>query len=943
MMKTFYEQLLPSDGIYCVVGIRDKEVEQEYAEDVDGVVTLVEQFKARAKNVFVSPASFRTAARNKDNALYCKSFFVDLDIGVKGYPTKQDADDALTKFLADTGLPPPVKIDSGRGLHAYWIFDTQVPAEDWKPYAERFKKFCRQSGLVIDPTVTADTARIMRSPETENFKEDPPAPTAVLQLSDTLYSFDKFRELLQDIEPDFDLSAVRGTLDEDTRKVALNENFETIFKDLAVDSLQGKGCGQIRYMLENPADVKEPLWRAGLSIAVHCTDGKTAIHMLSQDHPGYSPDETETKAEATHGKPQRCTTFELLNPEGCKDCKFHGQITNPLALGRRLRQVPEQDQNEAGRSNGQSAQESEATKAIFSLPKALGRFQRGVNGGIYYLPPDKLDKETGEKTQLDPILILPHDVVPVRRMRGGMEGDVLVILNYPPNDPPEEFILPISATYSTDDLRKVLPRHNIYPFPQNIKYIAEYFLAWATYLQQRESAEIMRSQMGWTDDGEAFVVGLTEVTRGGELRQTAASPMVRNISKALHVSGDLKAWKQGVALFGNPGFEVHAFGLYAGFASPLMRFTPVPGCTINLFSPETGFGKSAAMYAALSVFGNPHDLSVLEGNATGNGLKGRYISLKNITMGIDECTNISNEALSSLINFASQGKGKIRMQASVNAERELEASGAMLVLTTSNLDMYEKMEIDKANPEGEKARLIQFNLRKPGLFATDPMGCRNKISSLRTNYGHAGVEYIQQLMKMPEDMIRADIKRWELRFAKDYGDDTSFRFYSSAVSTCFAGAEIAKSIGLIDHDIEAVYTEVLKDLCELRDTTARLNDISYREIVNQFFNRHHAGYIVADKDRVIAEPRGPLVGRIDIGFGVHYIAKSEFRKFLSDKKLSAHDFEGKGWLEGVLTNTNLRYHLGKGWRAGGAVTCYGIALSAEDKHEFLDQIKRVGS
>jgi hypothetical protein len=36
-------------------------------------------------------------------------------------------------------------------LHVYWILKEQITTEEWKPYAEKFKKLCHEHGLVIDP------------------------------------------------------------------------------------------------------------------------------------------------------------------------------------------------------------------------------------------------------------------------------------------------------------------------------------------------------------------------------------------------------------------------------------------------------------------------------------------------------------------------------------------------------------------------------------------------------------------------------------------------------------------------------------------------------------------------------------------------------------------------------------------------------------------------
>jgi hypothetical protein len=80
-------------------------------------------------------------------------------------------------------------IDSGNGLHVYWILKEQVETETWKPYAEKFKDLCHKQGLVIDPAVPADAARVLRVPFTKNYGKDGTVKD-VLLINDEIYTYD---------------------------------------------------------------------------------------------------------------------------------------------------------------------------------------------------------------------------------------------------------------------------------------------------------------------------------------------------------------------------------------------------------------------------------------------------------------------------------------------------------------------------------------------------------------------------------------------------------------------------------------------------------------------------------------------------------------------------------------------------------------------------------
>ena len=58
MIKQFYEKALPSQGVYCVAGIKNKRTTQRCAETLDEVVKHVEDFKKQDVDVYVAMATF---------------------------------------------------------------------------------------------------------------------------------------------------------------------------------------------------------------------------------------------------------------------------------------------------------------------------------------------------------------------------------------------------------------------------------------------------------------------------------------------------------------------------------------------------------------------------------------------------------------------------------------------------------------------------------------------------------------------------------------------------------------------------------------------------------------------------------------------------------------------------------------------------------------------
>jgi len=920
MKKEFYEKALPKQGVYCAAGIKQGRVLHRFAETIDALMDQTDKLKQDGFNVYVAPNSFEGHSRKSDDAVYSRSFFIDLDVnhGSVCYSSKQEALAALEMFTERAGLPPATRLDSGTGIQAYWLFDEDVVASEWKAYAEKFKDYCIEHGLLIDPSVTADAARIMRCPDTLNYKTDPPNLAHLLDTEIEQYSFDLFKEFLGVVEVVPVLKAILADLpkglDEDT--AAFKDNFEYIFNNIAVKSIEGGGCNQIRFILENPDQTPEPLWYAGISVAVRCTDGESAIHMMSEDHPKYSASETNKKARQSLANAKwahSCKAFEKENPGGCNGCAFKGQLRSgsPIDLGRKLAEAPTAEEVAQKNSSGVKSD----TETVPAFPDYMKPFVRGNKGGVYHMPPPD---ENGDRD--DPVCLTANDLYPIKRMVAGADGECLLMRHVFPKDPVKEFLLPLKFIYAFDMLKKILGENGVNFHVSLTQRMFEYLSKWDVYLQHKERAEIMRMQMGWTETKDAFVVGEMEISSAGEERPAAASPMVKNISKLVKRVGDYDLWKKSANMLGEPGLEIQCLGLLQGFGSPLMHLTSTPGASICYQSTDSGVGKTGALYAGLSVFCDPYNISLLEGAATENAHMGRYLGLKNILFGIDEASNIEAEVLSKILHRISQGKAKLRMQSSVNAERELEMSASLQGAFTSNQSLYDKLFALKSAPQGELARLIEFSVKRPPQMETDDTFGTRVFDPFRKNYGWAGPDFIKHLFKVGDGKVNKVLAKWSERFKKDYGSTSEYRFYDNTISSDFAGGELAMEAGIINIDLDRVYSVVMLNMIQIRDKTVKPGIVDYRALVGEFYNKHLNAFLIFSEDRVTTEPYGSLlVGRIESTTQRVYISKSEFKKFLAEKQISTREFEVTLEKEGILIGTEKK-RLSSGWRAGTGAT-----------------------
>ena len=920
MIKQFYEKALPSQGVYCVAKIEGKRTTQRFAESLDDVEYIARQFEMEGANVYVALASFDGYSRKAEDAQFLRSFFIDLDVGLdkaevgRGYASKDDAQEALQSFFRRVDLPPPCVVDSGTGIHAYWFFDQDIPASEWKPYAEKFKALCLENDLHIDPVVTADLARILRCPETFNYKTTPPSKCEVISDELPVYSFDEFKEFLGVVEetPAEILKHLPKGLDEDTKALMKLDNQETYFDKIAIRSLEGDGCAQIRWAIEHSASLPEPIWTAVLSIAQHCVDREESIHRLSEDYPGYNAADTERKATLRQGKPFSCTAFDNENPGICDGCKHRGKITNPLALGRviKIAQAPKEDAVWE-----QKNPEDIPANVIPDHPQALFPYFRGETGGIYYQAPAKIDKK-GNKEYPDPVLIFPHELFPIRRMFSKMDGEILMMRLLLPKDEPRDFMVSSRSLNTADEFKKTVGFMGIMGSADKLQHLMGYIMKWGHYLQTQAEAELMQMQMGWTEPvnderlGRAYVIGNHLIKSDGGVVATPASPMVRSVAKHFEPKGTFEKWRECAQQLNRPTMEMHAFGTLIGLGSPMMPLTSTPGAVVS-YTGKSGNGKTGALYANLSVWCNPVGISVFD--ATNNGLNQRYITLKNAGFGVDEAHTRKLEELSKMVHAISQGKAKIRLQGSVNAEREHELLASAIAMMTCNVPLLDMIMSNNSMATGEMARMIEFLVMKPQLLVDEPDFGPKVFDAFKYNYGHASRKLIPAYFTMGESALSDILNGWISRFKGDFGNDAIYRFYENLIGAAMTGGTIGNEFGIIDYDLDRIYDKVCVEMINIRDKVVKLGETDYSTLIGDYINRYYTGFLGINDGKVTMEPRTSLVGRIDIATGLVTISTTEFKKYLTEKNVSSREFEQNMREKGILIEVK-KSRLDSGWK-----------------------------
>jgi hypothetical protein len=929
----------PDDGWFVVVSLKGSgnEVQrrQDFLSTREEVDVLAERRSKSGWNVFFGVAKYATDQnRTKENVQGLKAFWLDIDCGEtkaqpnaktgrpEGYIDQATGLAALQRFCRTVGLPRPIIVNSGRGVHAYWALTGTITREQWEPVAERLRKLCTTHELYVDNAVF-EVARILRIPGTLNYKDDPPREVTVLATGQPV-DFEKFYSILgvkaAEILP---LETPKRELSELAK--SLQENITSSFAKILQRSTEGNGCQQILDCYENRVSLAENRWFSALSVAKFCADQDTAIHIMSEGHPDYDPHKTLQKIKHIVG-PHTCETFERGNPGGCDGCPFAGKIKSPITLGNEVIAATEEDNVVV-----EEPEEEGFAPKTHVIPEYPFPFFRGKAGGIYRKAPLGRD---GKPTEEGDILVLPYDFYILKRMRDPIEKDVAVFKFHTPQDGVREFTAPLAKISELGDLRKLLAGESILCGKKRFEYLAEYIRASLTALTDKRKAELMRLQFGWADNDSKFIVGDSEITAEGTFYSPPSS-ITGLIAERMGPVGSLDKWKEVFNLYGRPGLEPHAFAALTGFGAPVFKFLGQRGAMLNVIHPHSGTGKTTILHMCNSIWGSPDGLCCVQED-TLNAKIMRLGIYNNLPYTVDEMTNMTSAEFSVLAYNITQGRGKDRVKASSNELRHNATTWQTMALCSSNASFYEKMGVAKNSPDGELMRLVEYKIDYTDTL--DPLMAKNMFDhQLMENNGHAGRIYAAWLVANYE-LAKKTALNTQAKLDRELKLTQRERFWSAVLAANLTGGAIAKHIGLIDWDMPSIYDWACKLLLSLRDDVQppRNNAI---EVVGDYIRRNIQSILVVNEEAdarssmlaaPILEPRNELLIRWEPDTQKMYIATVPFKRDCAQFQINYKETMDYLSKRGVLTGKIVK-RLSKGMKmVAPPVYCLEFNTASEE-------------
>lgn len=213
-MHNFLKSVLPHEGVYFLAtpNQNGRGFKHTAFDSINEMATNAMSLDATIQTVYFGCASYQFSSykdtdgrikyRTQQNAAWARAFWMDIDCSEskcksgEGYATKKEALNALGNFCLAIGVKMPTIVDSGGGIHAYFILDTDVEKVFWNETANKLKSLTNSLSFLVDNSRTTDIASVLRPVGTHNRKVGRDVKVVELKHASEVIAWDSFRSLI---------------------------------------------------------------------------------------------------------------------------------------------------------------------------------------------------------------------------------------------------------------------------------------------------------------------------------------------------------------------------------------------------------------------------------------------------------------------------------------------------------------------------------------------------------------------------------------------------------------------------------------------------------------------------------------------------------------------------------------------------------------------------
>ncbi len=800
--RQFLETILPSDAVCLVATKEGKGFKHKGFSDFSEAARYIAECDAKGVETYHACSGYlrapytvngRLVSRRDVNWKSAKAFWADIDCGAekaekgKGYPTQRDAAIALLGWCKEHGFPTPLMVNSGNGVHVYWPLTTPIDSATWCDLAKRLKEGMLSTGLIIDPTRTADFSSILRPVGTHNHK-DPNNPKEV-----------RGNPGAQALTPE-QAKTLIDTLCPAVAETTVTKKDYPERKHSA--ELCAEHCAQMAKMRDTQGDVDYETWRGVIGVIRHCEEGIELARKWSERRAetGHEQTDVEVKFNSWSAGPTTCEFFSKCNG-GCENCPHKGKITSPIQLGV-IKEPPKPDVVKGLLEGYESRGEVEVE--IPACPKGFG-WDEDEHAMVGYIlnKDDKWDTIPFTHTRLflyDRIrdefgehyfmcrAIFPQSYIRDFKIAGSLIGG--------------------GCTHLLEELGK----HEIMVCRGKItgELMQSYLRSQVTTLSETTAVNRTYGHFGWQDDG-SFVIGNRRYDSDGNMSEVLLGEAAREKQGAFPLpQGSVEAYSERVNwIYNRPGMEPMQYLICSLFGAPLVEFMEPTynGIPCALTGADSGKGKTTAAQVALYAFGRAHpDLSLAGSRGSTAGGQAKFLGvLRNLPILFDEVTNKTPAQLSTICYELSNGVEVMRLRSSGGhvgfADREAWRTQTAM---TGNANIGAKLALN-GNAEAEAMRIFEICTDNLDIPKLDPVVTATKVAEIAQNAGMAGERYIQWLVTHREEISRRLTDTYEhIKEDATLVSQPKYRFYRNHLACTLTAASIMKELKIIDFDLEAL-------------------------------------------------------------------------------------------------------------------------------------------
>ena len=921
----FLQFVLPSQGIYFLAVPRvGGGFTHSPFTSADKLATAALAASHKGKNAYFACSSFdkeqyvdgdKVKQRTIDNAVFSRSQWLDIDCGKQYHGSQKEGLQALLDFCETNGVPRPNAIvNSGNGIHAYWVFEKDIPKEHWRRSAAAFKAIIAKLKFATDDTTrTADISSVLRPIGTVNDKTHKGLGVkdvklvGAMNMTPILYK-DWVAHLVR----------LRQSLGVDV-PATTSASKPNINSDLGGDEeyppssaiTVATHCKQIAAFSESlGAGQSEPLWRACLGVVKHCVEGDALGHQWSSGHPEYDFRECQIKMDNWHAGPTTCAKFKTDNPADCEGCKHN--VKSPISLG----VVTPEHETEIVNVAPDGVTTTATLPDFPDNVKRRFRVRRGV------LCAQVEDKE-GVMGWQEICTSIPY------------------VDAYFQDTEDDQWKFQISTYIRADMLRtatiaagnlgrggatlmgELAAKAFIVAMPGKEKHLEAYMKNWIEHIQATRDETDMHDHMGWYDDG-SFVVGHNKYMQDGSVQRIVLTEALRTIAEGYAPKGDYARYTALLdKLYNRPRHQPYQFTWLSGFGSallPLMEAGSV-GIVVSSFSTEPGRGKSTAGKLAAGIWSNPHDVI----DAKGVTEYALYVSAgmrHHVPLVIDELTPWTPEMLANHAYRYSSGKPRVQGTSDGGLRDNSHLTWTNFNIVNGNKSIHEALAVHQGNNVPQIVRVWEYKFDNEHADTLDITEGRSVVNELLSIRGLAGERFIQHVVQHKAE-VAAMLEAAYGRFMKLSGVEKDARYWGMTAACVWVAFKVTQQIGMQTFDPVALRDWIIAQMQRMSGIAVGAvqdMDSAFSEMMSEI----QTGFIVTENEgdlRVHGEvckfaygygvPRGAVTGRVVITTRKVFVSVSAIRDWCTEHAVSMTEImeflAGKGWLR-----SKGRQYLGKG-------------------------------